>query len=134
MAFYKLPTLFTTAVGIAIFINMLQYSTGHEIYRSNCRRASAFDVTDTDKKLLMNQANVLKTISAVSLPLCAMRCTAASICRSYNYKQAVTSNCQILDIDKNTAGSKLVSAKGWRHYEPAPVTAVRCPLLLVLQL
>ena len=129
MAYQKLPRLFTIAVGIAISIRMLQYALGNKIYRSNCRRAAAFDVTDIDKMLTLDQVNVLKTISAVSPPQCAMKCTAASNCRSYNYKQAAISNCQLLDIDKNAANSKLVNAEGWRHYEAGPVAAVRLPFL-----
>ena len=128
MIFHKLPPLFSIVVGIAMFIKMFQDTIGNKIYRSSCRRASAFDVTDADKKLSLNQANILRTFSAVSPPQCAMRCTATSNCRSYNYKHATTSNCQILDIDKNTAGSRLVSAKGWRHYEPEAVAAVRFAL------
>ena len=89
-----------------------------KVHRSNCRRDVVFKATDRDKKLILNPHNILSTVSASRLPLCARQCTSTFNCRSINYKQAQAANCQILDIDKSNASVVVENAIGWVHYDP----------------
>ena len=114
MNFFKILFLST----IPIFVTLLQDALCVEIHRSSCRRDAIFKLTDRDKKLALNSANILKTISGVRLPVCANKCTSTFDCRSFNYKKEARTNCQILDIDKSNASVTLENAIGWNHYEP----------------
>ena len=114
MTFFKILFLST----IPIFVTLLQGAIGVEIHRSSCRRDAIFKLTDRDKRLVFNSANIVKTISGVRLPVCANRCTSTFECRSFNYKKEEGINCQILDIDKSNASVTLENAIGWNHYEP----------------
>ena len=103
---------------IAVLTSTFQGVLAAKIHRSACRRDAVFKATDRDKKLTLNPANILSTISALRLPYCAKHCTATVNCRSLNFKKASTGNCQILDIDKNNVSVTVVSSVGWIHYEP----------------
>ena len=102
-----------------------------KIHRSICRRDVVFKAIDRDKKLTLNPSNILSTISASRLPLCTRHCTSTFNCRSLNYKQAQTANCQILDIDKSNASVVVENAIGWVHYEPVSMVRISVSIFLI---
>ena len=111
---------------LALCLMVIQCSELVKIHRSNCRRDAVFKATDRDKRLTLSQSSIFSIVSTAKLALCVQHCTSTFNCRSINYKQAQTENCQILEFDKSNASAVVENATGWVHYEP--ISMVRIPV------